>query len=210
MDITHYESLSEDVLKQIEKKANRIVKQDLKITKGFYPRREAEDKFGMAIYQGGAVPGKTVRIVKIGQIDVEACGGTHLNKTSEIKNIKILKSTKVQDGIVRIEFVAGSAAQEQEHSDEKILEELSKLLNVSQNEIPARAQELFQKWKKARKAVKKKKKINTIELKLTSKENYEGDILQETAKILRTQPTHVSKTIKRFLDELKEYKKQLK
>ena len=33
----------------------------------------------MAIYQGGAVPGKNLRIVEVPGIDVEACGGTHLN-----------------------------------------------------------------------------------------------------------------------------------
>jgi len=44
---------------------------------------------------------------------------------------------------------------------------------------------------------------------LTSKESYEGDILQKTAEILQTQPNHVPKTIKRFLKELEELKSHL-
>ncbi|MBS1266692.1 MAG: Alanine--tRNA ligase [Candidatus Woesearchaeota archaeon] len=209
LDMTHYQSITNQQLKQIENQANKIVKQDLKITKRFYPRRKAEDKFGMQIYQGGAVPGKTVRIVKIGDIDIEACGGTHLNKTSQTGNIKILRSTKVQDGIVRIEFVAGAAAQKQQEKNQQILDKLSKMLNVPNNQIPARCQELFKKWKKARKAVKKNRDIDLKQLELSSTQKYSGNILKQTAKILRTQPKHVTKTVNRFLNQLDKFKKQI-
>jgi alanyl-tRNA synthetase len=61
----------------------------------------------MRIYQGGAVPGRMIRVVNIPGVDVEACGGTHLNNTKEVGSIKILRTSKIQDGIVRIEFTAG-------------------------------------------------------------------------------------------------------
>jgi alanyl-tRNA synthetase len=41
-------------------------------------RDEAEKRYGFVIYQGGAVPGDVLRIVRIGDLDVQACGGTHL------------------------------------------------------------------------------------------------------------------------------------
>ena len=58
------------------------------------------------------VPVKSVRIVSIGDLDIEACGGTHVKETSEIKQIKITKTKRIQDGVVRIEFVSGDGAKE--------------------------------------------------------------------------------------------------
>ncbi|MBW2970733.1 alanine--tRNA ligase, partial [Candidatus Woesearchaeota archaeon] len=209
LDITHYQSISDDELKQIEKEANKIVKNGIPINKKFYPRREAEDKFGMDIYQGGAVPGKKVRIIEIKGVDVEACGGTHLNNTSETGQIKIIKSTKVQDGIVRLEFVAGKASSQIEHGQQQQIDEIANILQVQPECIPTRTKELFEKWKIARKAVKRHKKLDLKQLELTSCEKSEGDILKQTAQILKTQPDHLPKTIKRFKTELDKFKREL-
>tara|TARA_Y100000310_G_scaffold313860_1_gene362690 strand:- start:10214 stop:12676 length:2463 start_codon:yes stop_codon:yes gene_type:complete len=196
IDITHYQSLSDKEVTEIEKEANKIIKKKIKIEKKFYPRSEAEKKFGMEIYQGGAVPGKMLRIVNIKGIDVEACGGTHLDNTSEAEKIKIIKTTKVQDGVIRIVFVAGAAAKAESEHKEDMLQELASLLNCDIDQIPGRAQELFTLWKKV---VKKKK---DVEKKLVSTGSFKGDVTAETAKILKTQPEHIIKTVKRFLKEL--------
>ena len=58
------------------------------------------------------MPVKSVRIVSIGDLDIEACGGTHVKNTSDIKEIKITKTKRIQDGVVRIEFVSGDSAKE--------------------------------------------------------------------------------------------------
>jgi len=75
-----------------------------------FDRGTAEQKYGFKIYQGGIVPVKSVRIVSIEDFDVEACGGTHVKKTGEIELIKITKTKRIQDGVVRIEFVSGLTA----------------------------------------------------------------------------------------------------
>lgn len=209
LDVTHYQNISDEELKEIEKLANQIVKKKIPVHSKFMPRNEAEQKYSTRIYQGGAVPGKILRIVEIKGVDVEACGGTHLNNTAEAGLIKIIKTSKIQDGIVRIEFVAGNAARHFEGKTDKLLDEISQLLDVKPEQVPARAEELFQKWKLARKAIKKKKSINPKELELTFKQTYKGDVLEKTAKILRTQPEHVPKTIKRFLVDLEKFKKNL-
>lgn len=56
------------------------------------------------------VPGSTVRCVVIENIDAEACCGTHCENTGEIGVIKLVKCSRISDGVVRIEFVAGDAA----------------------------------------------------------------------------------------------------
>lgn len=208
LDITHYESLSDDKIKEIENEANKIVNSKVAIIKNFYPRTEAEKLFGMNIYQGGAVPGKNLRIVQIKGLDTQACGGTHLDNTSETGEIKILKSTKISDSVVRIEFTAGKAAEKEKKEKEEILKEAAKVLNVEIDELPARVEELFNKWKKVKKAAKKGIKLEKEDFELTNKEKFSEDVLAETAKILQTQSEHVVKTIRRFLNELEEIKKK--
>ena len=61
----------------------------------------------------------------------------------------------------------------------------------------------------ARKAVKKKKEFNKKELELKSTDEWEGNLIEETARILSTQPEHITKTLSRFLKELEEFKRQL-
>ncbi|MFY9299849.1 MAG: alanine--tRNA ligase [Candidatus Nitrosotenuis sp.] len=110
IDITHHSSLSDDEVHQIERFANGIIQKNYPVTVKEYERGEAEQKFGFRIYQGGVVPVKSVRIVRIEDFDVEACGGTHVKRTGELGLIKITKSERIQDGVVRLEFVSGEAA----------------------------------------------------------------------------------------------------
>ncbi len=197
LDITHYESLTDEQLKELEKKANEIIRKNLNVKKYFLPRNEAEKKFGFSIYQGGVAPGKKLRIVDIEGLDVEACGGTHLDKTSEAEHIKILRSSKIQDGIVRIEFTAGKAASRVAGEKEDLAAELAKILGCEPSQVPGRAEELFEKWKQ------KVKKGKQVETELKSTERYESDVIAKTAGIFRTQPEHLVKTAKRFLEELR-------
>jgi len=110
LDITHHSGLNKEEVERIEKTANEIVMKNLGVNIKEYERGESEQKFSFRIYQGGVVPSNKVRIVNISNFDIEACGGTHVNRTGDIGLIKILKSERIQDGVVRLEFVAGQAA----------------------------------------------------------------------------------------------------
>ncbi|MBI2141623.1 alanine--tRNA ligase [Candidatus Woesearchaeota archaeon] len=196
IDITHYEQLSEQQLHQIEEEANKIIAADVPVHKSFVPRTEAEQKYGFSIYQGGVVPGKLLRIVDVEGLDVEACGGTHLNHTAEVGRVKIFRSSKIQDGIVRLEYVAGKAESSAAAAKENIVAEAAKLLNCEPSQVPGRVEELFGKWKAA---VKKGKQVDP---QLNSTARYDGDVLAKVVDVLRTQPENVTKTLRRFLDEL--------
>ena len=50
---------------------------------------------------------RSIRVVKIPGIDVQACAGTHVLRTGDIGPIKINKTERVQDGVERIDFSAG-------------------------------------------------------------------------------------------------------
>ena len=116
LDITHHSSLTDTQIRDIELVANDIIKQSIPISIQYKSRGVAEQEYGFRIYQGGVVPVKQVRIVSIGDKDVEACGGTHVSNTRDIKLIKITKTKRIQDGVVRIEFVSGDIAQDIENS----------------------------------------------------------------------------------------------
>ena len=110
LDITHHSALTDDEIVKIENLANSVVDKNMSVTIENFDRGTAEQKYGFKIYQGGIVPVKSVRIVSIEDFDIEACGGTHVKKTSEIKLVKITRTKRIQDGVVRIEFVSGDTA----------------------------------------------------------------------------------------------------
>ncbi len=123
LDITHHSSLNDEQVKQIEDAANKMIKDNYPVKIEYFDRGTAEQQYGFRIYQGGVVPVKSVRIVSIEDKDIEACGGTHVKKTGDIELIKITKTKRIQDGVVRLEFVSGPNAfeyvKEQEEESKK-------------------------------------------------------------------------------------------
>ncbi|MFB6291820.1 MAG: alanine--tRNA ligase [Candidatus Nanohaloarchaea archaeon] len=112
LDITHYSKLDREQLDEIESRVKEMIENDHFITKTVMPKVEAEEEFGFRLYQGGAPPGNEVRVVEIGDIDAEACGGTHLSSTGEAGEFVITSSTKVQDGVIRLNYKSGEAAEQ--------------------------------------------------------------------------------------------------
>ncbi|MEM3090722.1 MAG: alanine--tRNA ligase, partial [Candidatus Bathyarchaeia archaeon] len=92
LDISHYRRLSREEVQRIEALANEAVFRNLPVETMWLPRGEAESQYGFRLYQGGAVPGKDIRVVKVGDWEVEACAGTHVRSTGEIGFIKIIHS----------------------------------------------------------------------------------------------------------------------
>ncbi len=128
LDITHHSALTDEDVVKIEQTANGIIEKSIPVKIENFDRGTAEQKYGFRIYQGGVVPVKSVRIVSIGDLDIEACGGTHVANTSDVEQIKITRTKRIQDGVVRIEFVSGDGAKEfvkkkQEDSENKEKEE---------------------------------------------------------------------------------------
>jgi alanine--tRNA ligase len=135
LDITHYADLTPEELERIELLANETVLSATKVQSSFMERNVAEKRYGFRLYQGGAVPGKDIRVVRIGDFDVEACGGIHCKNTLEVGAIKILRTKRIQDGVVRLEFVSGMPAVEQMMSLWNAVTEASANLNTTPDRI---------------------------------------------------------------------------
>lgn len=155
LDITHYERITPAQLEEIESLANEIVEKDIKIDIREMSRGDAEAKFGFQLYQGGAPPGKVVRVIDIPGIDTELCGGTHLDSTSQAGVIKIIREERIQDGINRIEFAAGRAALEFIVKQERALGQAAATLSVTKEAVPKTVEKFFNEWKDRGKTVDK-------------------------------------------------------
>ncbi|MDI6807025.1 MAG: alanine--tRNA ligase [Candidatus Aenigmarchaeota archaeon] len=155
LDITHYESLTDEEVEKIENLANEVVEKDLPVKIEVLPRNKAEEKYGFRIYQGGAVPEKNLRIVSVGTIDHEACGGTHCTSTGEVGFITVLRTKRIQDGVCRIEYCSGEVALKHLKEKEKILKKVAEKLKVEDTDVPKAIKRLFESWKKLRKQLKK-------------------------------------------------------
>lgn len=130
LDISHFEALSFEQEQAIEKTANQIVCQSKQINKTLEDKKDAELEHGYHLYQGGVVPGNTLRVVEIESNDVEACCGTHCDSTSQVGWIKIISTKRIADGVVRIQLVAGEKVFEYLQNDQKILSELMQLWGI--------------------------------------------------------------------------------
>lgn len=132
LDVTHYEKLSREQLDTIEERVNRIIDRDLSITKTVMEKTDAEQKYGFRLYQGGAPPGNQVRVVEIEGVDAEACGGTHLSRTGEAESFVVTGSNKVQDGVIRLEYKAGEAAEQYLSQIENRIATIAQIMDIEQ------------------------------------------------------------------------------
>jgi len=128
LDVTHYEKPDQETLDSIEEKVQKIIEEDHRISVLEMEKSKAEQEYGFRIYQGGAPPGNTIRLIDIEDVDIEACGGTHLTQTSHAEEFAITGCKRIQDGVIRLEYKAGDAAREFEENIEDIFDRSTKIL----------------------------------------------------------------------------------
>ncbi len=149
LDISHYRRLTPEEIHKIEMLANQAVLANLSVTTEWMPRSEAESKYGFRLYQGGAVPGKDIRVVKTGDWDVEACAGTHLKNTGEIGFLKIVYTERIQDGVERLGYAVGLKALKEVQKQENILWKVSQTLGSSTEKLHKTIEKLIKELKNA-------------------------------------------------------------
>ena len=171
LDVTHYKLPESSKIIEIEKLANEIISKKLKVETIWINRGLAEKTFGVKIYQGGMIPGKKLRIVKIDDWDVEACGGTHVQNTSELKYIRIISVEKIHDGIIRFNYIAGDQAIIESKTDQMAIEKLTRLLNVDRDHI---IDSVVSKFDEKKLLEKKYEELEYAFIKLYSSQLYHG------------------------------------
>jgi len=149
LDISHYRRLTLEEIHKIETLANQVVLRNIPMETSWMPRNEAEKLYGFRLYQGGAIPGKKIRVVKSGDWEVEACAGTHVKNTGEIGFIKIIHSERVQDGVERLDYSVGIPALKATQENEQLLWKLSEILSAPLEKLDNTAEKLVKELKEA-------------------------------------------------------------
>jgi len=202
LDISHYRRLTPEEIHKIETLANQAILQNMPVETAWMLRNEAESRYGFKLYQGGAVPGKEIRVVKTGDWDVEACAGTHLKSTGEIGFVKIIHSERVQDGVERLVYSVGIPALKAVQKNEQLLWKVSEILNTSLEKLDKTAEKLVRELKETlaekrklvkeiaiqgsimgegKVEVKKTKEIDGIKLTIRDFEGIDVDRMVQTA-----------------------------
>ncbi|OYD17488.1 alanine--tRNA ligase [candidate division WOR-3 bacterium JGI_Cruoil_03_44_89] len=102
-DFTHFSRLSEREIRGIEQMVNDWILENIQVSIRYTTLKEARELGAIALF--GEKYEEPVRMVQIGDISLELCGGTHVKNTGEIGIFKIVSEIGVHTGIRRIEAV---------------------------------------------------------------------------------------------------------
>lgn len=140
-DFTHFSKIEEEELSRIEYLANEFIRRNVPVATSVLPKDEALKTGATAVFDEKY--GAEVRVVKMGNISAELCGGTHVNRTGDIGFLKIVSESSVAAGVRRIEAVAGSAAVAFVEKTTEDLRKAAGLLKSSPDELPDRIEKLL-------------------------------------------------------------------
>lgn len=160
LDISHYRRLTLEELHKIEVLANEAIVKNIPVEVSWMLRNDAEKQYGFRLYQGGAVPGKEIRVVKTGDWDVEACAGTHLRSTGELGFIKVIHSERVQDGVERLTYSVGIPAVKAVQTSERLLWKVAETLSAPMEKLDKTAEKIIRELKEAN--VEKRKLVKEL------------------------------------------------
>jgi alanyl-tRNA synthetase len=121
-DFSHFQKVTDEELRQVERLANSMVRQNIPLTEyRDIPIEQARTMGAMALF--GEKYGDTVRVIQYGP-SMELCGGTHVQATGEIGTIRIISESSVAAGIRRIEAVSAAQAEELLYAKEDLLRDM--------------------------------------------------------------------------------------
>ena len=191
-DFSHFELLSTEELIKIEDLVNDYILLFSPVTIEVLSIAEAKNKGAMAIF--GEKYGDQVRVVTMGDISMEFCGGTHIDNTGEIGAFKILSEGSVGSGLRRIEAITGKNVIKYMQKREQFLEDIKNKLKVPEKEIIVKIEGLQKKLKETHQSLQK------LTMKLA--ENAASSVADNVV-VINEIPVLIEKLEERSMDDLK-------
>ena len=139
-DFSHGQTINKEDLEKIEAMVNQWIQQDYTVDWKVLPIAEARKSGAMMLF--GEKYGEMVRLVSMGDISAELCGGTHVNRTGEMGSLMITSEESVSAGVRRIEAVTGIAGLHYAQNLRQSINALAKQLTAKPDEVPARIERL--------------------------------------------------------------------
>lgn len=124
-DFTHFEPISEENLKEIERKVNEKIFEALPVVTTITDLHTAQGMGAIGLFEEKYQD--EVRVVKMGDYSMELCGGTHVFNTAQISMFKILSEGGISSGVRRIFAITGP---EIYNEFNKVLDQRQTALNI--------------------------------------------------------------------------------
>jgi alanyl-tRNA synthetase len=151
-DFNHPEGMTPEQVERVEKIVNEAIASDYPVKPVVKSRQEAVAEGAMALF--GEKYGDTVRTITIGdKYSYELCGGTHLDRTSDVGAFLIISESSAAAGVRRIEAVTGRGAYELIARRFKMVKLAAGALKSSVDEVPQKAQLVQEELAAARKQI---------------------------------------------------------
>ena len=109
-DFTHFQGLTPEEIRKVEYRVNVSIEENHPISQAVHGIEEARQMGAMALF--GEKYGDRVRVIKMGGVSMELCGGTHATGTGDIGLFKVTSESSIAAGVRRIEAVTGLGALE--------------------------------------------------------------------------------------------------
>ena len=148
-DFSHYKRLEEEDLRDIEDIVNRDILSNLVVETKRMDLESAVGSGAMALF--GEKYGEEVRVVSIGEVSKELCGGTHVRRTGDIGLFKLVSESSVAAGVRRIEALTGEGVLGHLRRSEESLERLAVALRAKPEDLVGAVERLRESEKKLRK-----------------------------------------------------------
>ena len=151
-DFTHFSAMTAEELGAVEAQVNRAILSSLEVNTTVTDMEGARKAGAMALF--GEKYGKEVRMVKMGDVSVELCGGTHVSSTGNIGLFKIISESSVAAGVRRIEGTTGLGVLALLAEKDSLIDCTAKELKAGNaHELPKRAAQLREELKTTKSAL---------------------------------------------------------
>jgi alanyl-tRNA synthetase len=151
-DYTHFERPAPDQLEAIERRVNRMIRENrtLHIYQTGYD--EAVGSGVIALF--GEKYGERVRVVQVPGFSQELCGGCHVRATGDIGIFKIVSEASIAAGVRRVVALTGEAAEAYLRETARLAERFRHELNVPLEELGSRLEQLLDERQKLERELK--------------------------------------------------------
>jgi len=141
------QTLTKEQIEAAERLANEIILENHPVDIRFVTRDEAAN---LGLRKIPIADREELRIIDIRDVDVSACGGTHVRQTGQIGCILLRKAERVRQGW-RVEFVAGQRAVTTARRDFMSLTETGALFSSHIYDVPQQARKSLEEIRTLRK-----------------------------------------------------------
>jgi alanyl-tRNA synthetase len=148
------EAISPEELERVEDAVNEIIAENRPVTMRTIPRVEAEMLLAAGTLHKLPDREGEIRLIEIDEIDVNACGGTHVEATGQIGGLLIRGTERMRQG-VRVEFVCGIRAMVTARQDLITLTRTAAALSVGRIDVGDAVDRLLAEGKAANKGRQK-------------------------------------------------------